>query len=119
MNPAYAQRDYAGYVPIDEWLDQPSVRISRALRHFDEATSLEISQALDLGESEIDAFDQAMCRLVKSGHVARSGERGAFRYRLVRELEPPTLPEPKPEDGDERPGEFFWRGKWRKNDEHL
>lgn len=110
-----------GYRPLDQWLEMPHVRIARTLKHFDQATALEIFDALDLppDDSTRQLFSQAIQRLLKMGHIEQLGAVKPFTYRLVKEMVPPALPEPWPQDGDERPGEFFWRGRWRKNEEQL
>lgn len=119
---AIAQR----YVPVDEWLERPGVRIARALKHFDAATTEELWLAMELPTecgSVINTYAKGLERLVDSGHVQREGSGRATRYRLVKELVAPTLAAALAADGhlgegyegEERDDHFFWRGTWRKS----
>jgi hypothetical protein len=59
------------YLPLDELLEQPRVRILRVLRHFDAVTLLELLETLN--EPEYHPYWHAMERLLRDGHVIRVG----------------------------------------------
>jgi hypothetical protein len=59
------------YLPLDELLEQPRVRILRALRHFDATTLPELLETLN--EPEYHPYWHAMERLLRDGHVIRVG----------------------------------------------
>lgn len=68
------------YMPIDTWLELPSNRIIRALRHFDWIGAGDFCDALDIGEHEREAFMRSLFRLASSGSVQRRTVR-TFRGR--------------------------------------
>lgn len=65
------------YLPIDEVLANPRIRILRALRRFDEVAANELMHALDVADfdegnnRDRDRHAQALARLVKQGLVEK------------------------------------------------
>lgn len=93
-----ATRIYKAYTPLDELLEQPGIRILRALRFHDWVTT---STLLDAGLMERTAADdRALYRLVEAGHVERKrtvGHHAEYRItaagkaHLVQRLQSPLL----------------------------
>lgn len=119
----------ARYVPIDELLERPRVRILRALRRFDWITAIDLADVLDLPTEKgaRDSFASMLGRLVRIGQVERRGVR-PFDYRITKEgradLEAVLAGERQLREfgggdierdpGTDMPGHFYWRGRWRK-----
>jgi hypothetical protein len=65
------------YIPLDEWLARPWVRILRQLRWMDWATTEALYLALELPDfdrswgQERDRFSAALCSLARAGEVQR------------------------------------------------
>lgn len=70
------------YIPLDTVLSLPRIRILRALRFFDWASSSDIAAALDAGEHEIPTLQTATSRLVAEKLLDRRGTTAAHEYRL-------------------------------------
>lgn len=71
------------YLALDELLEIPRVRILRALRHFDWASSEDIRIALDIDAQTALAFNTNMSRLVKERRIDRVGTSQLnYRYRI-------------------------------------
>lgn len=95
------------YIPLDERLSRPRVRVLRALLHFDWVLVLDLAIALDipLGGNrqtpERMSFDTALARCVRRGEVERQGRKNESHYRitatgrrlLAAELTPPIVPD--------------------------
>lgn len=73
-----------GYVPLDELLASPKVRVLRLLRRHDSASSHEIHEVLEIQREEIDTYNQVISRLFREGLTARVGKAvGSYRYSLT------------------------------------
>jgi hypothetical protein len=60
----------------------PRVRVLRALRWFDWASSMEITNALELGEHDLPPVLAAIGRLVEEGKLDRRGSSQPYEYRI-------------------------------------
>ncbi len=113
-SPAADARD-TNYIPLDEWLDRPRVRMLRAMRFFDWVTAEDLFLALDVAEDkkERDNYSNALRRARQAGDIERHPRRAA--YRLVRKITPPSLVDgPLPPPSRPGPGYYLWRGRWRR-----
>lgn len=75
MNPrANKWKNPNRYLPLDELLAMPRVRILRTLTHFDWASGEDINVALDnLDERSANAHSMCLGRMVREGLVERRG----------------------------------------------
>lgn len=76
------------YTPLDELMARPHVRILRALRWFDWATTEQIAIALDLPDHHENpqlrnAYTLAMRHMVQSGRVEANRTAWPHEYRLT------------------------------------
>jgi hypothetical protein len=72
------------YLPLDEMLDLPRVRVLRVLKHFDWATMRQICDWLNEGTlAAWQSLNAALLRHNNEGHVERAGVPGAFTYRIT------------------------------------
>ena len=81
--------DDAPYHPLDEVLAHPATRLLRALRWFDWVQTYDLFAAAGVPDYvygfrnvERDAASSAMSRLVKAGHVERSGKQDHDGYAV-------------------------------------
>lgn len=79
MTLRYASADR--YLPIDELLEQPRVRVLRVLRHFDWLSLTDILGVLN--EPDYGPFWHAIDRLVKDGHVDRRADRVPHLFSIT------------------------------------
>lgn len=72
------------YLPLDELLDLPRVRVLRVLRRFDWATQADICGALDeYTNAAWQALNSAIRRHVASGSVERLSGVVPYQYRIT------------------------------------
>jgi DNA-binding transcriptional ArsR family regulator len=75
------------YLPLDELLEEPRVRVLRLLRHFDSASLPELLDAArepaTWNSPPYQAFSRALLRHVEAGHVERFGQQQRYRYRVT------------------------------------
>lgn len=81
----------AYYVPVDETLERPKVRVLRALRFFESASLAELLDAVrEHNDNTYQAFARALLQHSQGGFVVRLGT-PPYRYRITsagrRELE--------------------------------
>jgi hypothetical protein len=73
----------ARYLPLDELLDMPAIRVLRLLRHFESATQRDL---LDAGREDNDAarqaFGRALVKHKRNGFVTRTGSI-PYRYAIT------------------------------------
>lgn len=68
------------YLPVDELLELPRVRVLRVLRHFDWLGSSDMLLALN--EPNYDAVWRALVAHIKDGNIERRGS-GPHEYRIT------------------------------------
>lgn len=74
------------YIPIDETLSMPIVRVLRTLRHFEWVTSGELLYVLGVNERgrEHNALHRALSRACVSGYIETRGPSRNYReYRIT------------------------------------
>lgn len=83
-NPSRFSNDQR-YLPLDELLEMPRVRILRALRRFDWVSVEDINLALDnLDDRAANAHTKCVERLVREGHLEKRGTNWSNnRYRIT------------------------------------
>ncbi len=69
------------YVPLDELLERPRVRILRTLQRHDWMTTYELCELLNVPEHERNTFGSMVNRLARLGLIDRRGAR-SFEYRI-------------------------------------
>lgn len=73
------------YMPLDEILERPAVRLLRILRWWDDATAGDLFQAIDLPGHLEDSYLHVLRRMSRNGYVTRSGlglSHSPFHYRI-------------------------------------
>lgn len=71
------------YVPLDELLAMPRVRVLRFMRRADWVASTDIYVALNVADHEVGNYNQIVCRLVKERLLDRFGHGiNHYTYRL-------------------------------------
>jgi len=74
----------SGYVPLDELLATPKVRVLRFLRRRDSASSHEMHEGLEIQDDQIGAYNQVISRLHRDGLTSRTGKAiGSYRYSIT------------------------------------
>lgn len=83
LNPTRWTRS-ARYMPLDELLEMPRVRILRTLQRFDWATCEDVRLALGIDADERDAntFSTMITRLAREGYLERDNAQFPPRYRI-------------------------------------
>lgn len=72
------------YLPLDELLELPRVRVLRVLQRRDWSSMREILDHLNENDPATwQAFNSALIRHVKSGSVDRRGTIGSYEYRIT------------------------------------
>lgn len=72
------------YVPLDEILERPRVRILRQLRHHDWTTPVELLDVLDVpGKSERNRYGAALAGAVTCGLIERRDLYSTAEYRIT------------------------------------
>ena len=72
------------YLPVDELLDLPRVRVLRVLRHFDWATSTDLCVALgELNVAGKALIHNALSTHVEEGNVERLSHCVPYSYRIT------------------------------------
>jgi hypothetical protein len=75
------------YLPLDELLDSPRVRVLRLLRHFESATLTDLlvagSEPIEGNSPVYQAFARALLKHSVTGCVERMGIPGRYRYRIT------------------------------------
>jgi hypothetical protein len=71
------------YIPFDELIAMPRIRVLRLMRRFDWFSSIDLFDVLRVAEHEIANYNKVLSRLVANGHVDRAGDGiGCYRYRI-------------------------------------
>lgn len=72
------------YLPVDELLELPRVRVLRVLKHFDWADMRQICDSLnESSKAAWMALNSALIRHVRSGSVERCADRVPHQYRIT------------------------------------
>lgn len=84
---ATAKREREAYVPLDEQMSAPRVRILRGLRFADWPHARDLFAQLDVHypSAEYGSHERALSRLVRAGLVEARGKRGDWTYSLTAE----------------------------------
>lgn len=75
------------YRPLDEELARPQLRVLRFLRHFEDASLVELLDAArepsHKNHTAYQAFSRALLRHTEYGFVERIRSGGIYRYRIT------------------------------------
>lgn len=73
------------YIPIDETLSAPLVRILRALRHFEWVTTTDLLLVLGVSERgrEHNTLHRALSRACTTGYIATRGPARNYREYMI------------------------------------
>lgn len=81
-------RDVLAYIPLDERLDTPRIRILRAMRWLEWTSVRDLFDLLGVAylaedQREWEAHMAQMSRMVKRGELERRGKLNAYEYKLT------------------------------------